>query len=113
MLQGELFEGKIRLLQGEPYVTCPWGSVVRWRSSLSRTEECQVVDIVWMRLKTGAPKTRSARARRELIEATSRLPGLVKAHGALDVEDARKVAVMIGSKTRSVGHVSCLADWVV
>ncbi|KAK3896461.1 hypothetical protein C8A05DRAFT_20564 [Staphylotrichum tortipilum] len=27
MLQGELFEGKIRLLQGEPYVTCPWGSV--------------------------------------------------------------------------------------
>ncbi|KAK3896620.1 hypothetical protein C8A05DRAFT_39827, partial [Staphylotrichum tortipilum] len=93
--QGELFEGNILPLEGEPYVRYSSGSVFRWRSSLGPANECHVVDIVWMRLKAGGPKTRAARSRRELIEDTSCLPELVGAYGALGVDNESKMAVVI------------------
>ncbi len=70
-----------------------------WRHPASLHGSYNSVDVVWMQLKTRAPKRQGSHIHNQLKDQLSILPGFVKALWARDVEHKRKIAVLTGQKT--------------
>ncbi|KAK4233852.1 hypothetical protein C8A03DRAFT_38401, partial [Achaetomium macrosporum] len=80
--QGELYKGNTPVIP-------------HWRrnpASFHGGYHC--VDVVWMQLKTRAPKSQGSRIHNQLKDQMSALPGFVKAFWARNVEHKTKLAVL-------------------
>ncbi|KAL2199443.1 hypothetical protein P885DRAFT_67471 [Corynascus similis CBS 632.67] len=80
--QGELYDGN----------TLP--PIPHWKiANQPGHDEQYRIDVVWIHLRRGAPKTRAQRVRDQLADAVSTLPGFVKTVWARDVEHQAKAAL--------------------